>query len=123
MTVIFQMVEDYADAFDRLLEALIMISQRLPMLELYTEAFNSSKLIHGPVYHAYLSMIRFWSQALKFYNRNHSSGFFKSPWSNYHTEFKDLEDKMDRQFRLVTEYADALGAHRARAQGDNVKGM
>jgi len=98
------------------------MGDRLPIVELYSEASYESPLFRDILINYYKSMIRFWSQALIFYRRKRFRGFYHSIWSNYDIEFKALEETMDKQYSHIKECSMALHESETKNQGRIVRG-
>lgn len=63
----------------------------LPRVEIYTETFLESGLVQDCVNAFYISVIRFWARACKFYRRHRLWNFLRATWNDFDTEFSDLE--------------------------------
>jgi len=102
-----QIVHDHAEEYEKLLEALVLLGECLPRVELYTETFHESSLVQASVLAFYTSILRFWERAIKFYKRRKLWNFMRSAWNDYALEFKNLEDEMRRHQRDVEKAANA----------------
>ncbi|KAL9630975.1 MAG: hypothetical protein Q9164_006139 [Protoblastenia rupestris] len=88
-------------------------------LTLYTETFLDSNLIQSCVHSFYVSVLRFWTRACKFYRRSRLWNFFRAVWKDYDAEFDDLERAMvknrdDVETYDVEYYADDYKRAKAR---------
>ena len=66
----------------------------LPRIELYTETFLDSELVRACVSAYYVSTLRFWTRACKFYRRHRLLNFFRVIWNDFGAEFSELEISM-----------------------------
>lgn len=66
----------------------------LPQIELYTETFLDSDLVRACVNAYYVSTLRFWTRACKFYRRHRLLNFLRVVWNDFDTEFSELEIAM-----------------------------
>lgn len=111
----------YAKAFERLLKALDMMGKRLPIIGIHAEGHNDSRL-QGYLIDYYISMIRFWGKAIKFYARKRCFAFWRSVWSSYDIDFKGLEANMEANYGFVEQCSKALHESEAKVQGKAVQG-
>lgn len=68
----------------------------LPRMEIYAETFLESTLVADCVNAFYVSAIRFWAKACKFYRRGRLWKILHVVWNDFDTEFGDLEADMIR---------------------------
>lgn len=87
-------MQDAAEEYDKLCRALSRMVECLPRIELYTEAFLDSELVRACVSAFYISTLRFWTRACKFYRRHRLLNFIRVIWNDFDAEFSDLEVKM-----------------------------
>lgn len=66
----------------------------LPRIELYTETFLDSELVRACVSAYYISTLRFWTRACKFYRRQKLLNFIRVIWNDFGAEFSELEISM-----------------------------
>ena len=66
----------------------------LRRVELYTETFLDSTLVHDCVNAFYSSVLRFWTRACKFYRRHRLWNFVRVVWNDYEVESGELETDM-----------------------------
>ena len=66
----------------------------LPRIELYTETFLDSDLVRACVSAYYVSILRFWTRACKFYRRHGLLNFIRVIWNDFGAEFSELEISM-----------------------------
>ena len=66
----------------------------LPRIELYTETFLDSELVRACVSAYYISTLRFWTRACKFYRRHKLLNFIRVIWNDSGAEFSELEISM-----------------------------
>lgn len=91
---VLTVVQDAAQAYEQLCKALTRMIDCLPRIELYTETFLDSSLVAECVNAFYVSAIRFWAKACKFYRRSRLWNFMRVIWNDFDTEFRDLEVDM-----------------------------
>ena len=73
----------------------------LPRIEIYTETFVDSGLVAECVNEFYVSAIRFWAKACKFYSRHRLWRVLRTIWNDFDTEFGHLEADMIRNREKV----------------------
>ena len=112
-----QKFQSHVSAYERLLEALIMIGERLPVLDIRINTWSDSPKFQEQLIALYASMMKFWSQALKF--RRHNP--FLAIWSGYDVHFRELGESMNRHRKLLKECASALQETEGRDQYKNVQ--
>lgn len=83
-------------AYEQLCKALIRMTDCLPRIEIYADAFLESTLVADCVNAFYVSAIRFWAKACKFYRRRRLWKILHVIWNDFDTEFGDLEADMIR---------------------------
>ncbi|KAL8823762.1 MAG: hypothetical protein Q9191_005572 [Dirinaria sp. TL-2023a] len=118
-----KMFENYNSAYERLLVALIMMGDRLSVVELHASVWCDSDEFKGYLISFYKSMIDFWSRVLKFYQRNRLLILFRSFLSGYDLEFKKFEDRMDVSHRILKASANTLQAGEVRTQGNKLQAL
>lgn len=89
-----QIVQHAVEEYERLCQALTRMIECLPRVELYSKTFMDSSLVCGCVNAFYVSLLRFWSRACKFYRRGRLWNFIRNSWKDYDTEFRTLEVEM-----------------------------
>lgn len=89
-----QIVQHAVHEYERLCEALTQMIECLPRVELYSKTFMNSSLLCGCVSAFYVSVLRFWSRACKFYRRGRFWNFLGIGWKDYDAEFQELEVEM-----------------------------
>ena len=87
-------MQDAAEEYVKLCRALSRIVDCLPRIELYTETFLDSDLVKGCVKDFYVSILRFWTRACKFYRRRRLWNFVRVVWYDYNEEFGELEAEL-----------------------------
>ena len=90
-------VEEYS----KLCTALSQMIERLPRIELYTETFMTSGLVRDSVNQFYVSILRFWTRACKFYSRHRLWNFVRVVWNDHEVEFSELQSEMTRSSAQV----------------------
>src|SRR5436190_10581790 len=90
-----QLVHDAAEEYERLCTALIRMVEYLPRIELYTDIFLDSDLIRECVHGFYVSFLRFWARACKFYRRRRLWNIVRVCWNDFEFEFKEVEIEMN----------------------------
>ena len=73
----------------------------MPRVELYTETFMDSESMKKSVSAFYISVLRFWTRACKFYRRHRLWNFGRILWKDFNAEFGDLAVEMRRTQKLV----------------------
>lgn len=91
-----QIVRNAAEEYDKLCMALIRMTEFLPHIDLYTDIFPDSSLVHDCVTAFYSSVLRFWRRACKFYRQHRLLNFVRVVWDNYDAEYGDVEVDMVR---------------------------
>ena len=89
-----QIVQNAVEDYERLCKALTRMIECFPRVEMYSGTFMDSSLVCGCVNAFYVSVLRFWSRACKFYRRNRFWNFVRTGWKNYDIEFRVLETEM-----------------------------
>ena len=93
-------MQDAAEEYDKLCQALSRMVDYLPQVELYTETFLDSELVRACVNAYYVSTLRFWTRACKFYRRHRLLNLIRVVWNDFDAEFSELEigmiDNRDR---------------------------
>ena len=87
-------MQDAAEEYDKLGHALSRMVDCLPQIELYTEIFLDSEIVRACVSAFYISTLRFWTRACKFYRRHRLLNFIRVVWNDFDAEFSELEIKM-----------------------------
>ena len=87
-------MQDAAEEYEKLCQALSRMVDCLPRIELYTETFMDSDLVRACVSAFYTSTLRFWTRACKFYRRHRLLNFIRVIWNDFDAEFSDLEVQM-----------------------------
>ena len=116
------MFQNYTSAYERLLEALVMMGDRLSVIELHASIWCDSDEFKKHLVGFYKSMIDFWSRALKHYQRNRLLTLFRSFLSGYDVEFKKFEEAMDKRRDVLKDCANALQGAALRDQGGSLQG-
>ena len=94
-------MQDAAEEYSKLCKALSRIVDCLPRIELYTESFLDSDLVKGCINDFYISILRFWTRACKFYRRRRLWNFVRAIWNDYDAVFGELEgDLLKYQARV-----------------------
>ena len=83
-------------AYEQLCKALVRMIDCLPRIEIYAEAFLESSLVADCVNAFYISAIRFWAKACKFYRRRRLWKILHLVWNDFDAEFAALEADMIR---------------------------
>ena len=83
-------------AYEQLCKALIGMTDWLPRSEIYAETFLESGLVTDCVKEFYVSAIRFWARACKFYRRRRLWKVLHVIWNDFDAEFAGLEAEMIR---------------------------
>ena len=83
-----------AEEYDKLCHALSRMVDCLPQIELYTETFLDSEMVKASVSSFYVSTLRFWTRACKFYRRHRLLNFIRVIWNDFDVEFGELEVNM-----------------------------
>ena len=91
-----KLVKGVVEEYSKLCTALSKMTDYLPRIELYTEAFLTSSLVRGCVNQFYSSMLRFWTRACKFYSRHRLWNFVRVIWNDFDDEFRELQNDMTR---------------------------
>ena len=91
-----KLVKGAVEEYSKLCLALTQMTDCLPRIELYTEAFLNSSLIQDCVNQFYVSMLRFWTRACKFYSRHRLWNFVRVAWNDFDDEFRELQIDMNR---------------------------
>ena len=81
------------------------MAESVPRVELYTDTFLESSLVRDCVHDFYVSILRFWTQACKFYQRRRLWSIFSAAWGGYDAEFHILELEMDNTREQVDKAA------------------
>ena len=89
-----------AEEHEQLCKVLLRIVDCLPRIELYTETFLESSIIQDCVDAFFVSIIRFWARACKFYCRRRGQ-ILKGVWNDFDAEFGELDFEMARQQERV----------------------
>ena len=71
------------------------MAESVPRVELYTGTILESSLVRNCVHDFYVSILRFWTQACKFYQRRRLCSIFSAAWCGYDAGFPKLELEMD----------------------------
>ncbi len=100
-----------------------MTGKRLPVIELYSEAYSDSPLFQGCLIDYYISMIGFWSKAVKFYERKRCFAFWRSIWSSYQIDFNDLDENMKGNYSHIEQCTKALHELETKTQHKGIQGM
>ena len=87
-------MQDYTEEYDKICEAFASMIESLPRVEIYTNAFPGSSLLHTSVHDIFVSCLHFWMQACKFYRRKRLFNLLRATWNNYEIEFSRLESAM-----------------------------
>ena len=87
-------MQDAAEEYEKLCQALSRMVDCLPQIELYTETFLDSDLVRACVNAYYVSTLRFWTRACKFYRRHRLLNFLRVVWNDFDAEFSELEIAM-----------------------------
>lgn len=87
-------MQDAAEEYDKLCQALSRMVDCLPQIELYTETFLDSETVRASVSAFYTSTLRFWTRACKFYRRHKLLNFIRVIWNDFDAEFGELEVNM-----------------------------
>lgn len=100
-----QVAKDAAEEYQKLCKALRLIIDCLPQVEIYTTTFLEYELLQTCVHDFYVSMLRFWTKACKFYERRRLWKIFMSVWVDYDAEFQALESELKRTTECVEKAA------------------
>ena len=87
-------MQDAAEEYDKLCQALSRMVDCLPHIELYTKTFLDSEIVRACVSAFYISTLRFWTRACKFYRRHRLLNFIRVIWNDFDAEFSELEINM-----------------------------
>ena len=87
-------MQDAAEEYDKLCQALSRMVDCLPQIELYTETFLDSEMVKACVSSFYIATLRFWTRACKFYRRHRLLNFVRVIWNDFDAEFSELEVNM-----------------------------
>lgn len=107
-----QIVHDYTAEHQKLLKALELMAEFLPRTNFYTKLLADSPNFQETIYKLYVSIIRFWARAIKFYKQRRLWNFVKI-WSDFDVEFGAFELDI-RQCQEKIE-KDALVEHMSKA--------
>ena len=91
-----KIVKIVVEEFTKLCLALARMTECLPRIEIYTEAFLDSSLVRDCVNTFYVSMLRSWTRACRFYKINRLWRSIYCVWSDFDDEFNQLEMDMIR---------------------------
>ena len=115
-----KLVKGAVEEYRKLCTALSQIVESLPRIELYTEAFLDSDLVKGSVNHFYVSVLRFWTRACKFYSRHRLWNVVRVVWNDYDDEFRELQNDMttskERVESMVVHNCECLKADRKKVR-------
>ena len=103
LTIVHQSSEEYG----KICQSILAVSDSFSIVDLVTETFNSSELVCGYVGNFYISVLAFWSKALKFYKRRRIFNILRA-WHDFESEFGDLERDMKRYRELIEKAAAAV---------------
>lgn len=94
------------------------MAEFLPRAELYTEVLSGSAVVQDNIHKLYVSVIRFWERAIKFYKRRRLWNFIRL-WSDFDVEFSALQAEI-RYYGEKVEKA-ASDEHISRAQASRLE--
>lgn len=100
-----QIVQNAVEDYERLCKALTRMIECLPRVELYSDTFMDSSLVCNYVSAFYVSVLRFWCRACKFYRRGRFWNFIQTSLKSYDTEFRELEEEMVKNKDQIEESA------------------
>jgi hypothetical protein len=89
-----QIVQDYAEEYDKVCEAFAGMVESLPRVEIYADTFSGSTLLHDSIQDVFVSSLHFWMKACKFYRRHRLFNLLRASWNDYNIEFSRLENAM-----------------------------
>ena len=87
-------MQDAAEEYDKLCQALSRMVDCLPQIESYTDTFLDSEMVGACVSAFYISTLRFWTRACKFYRRHRLLNLIRVIWNDFDAEFSELEISM-----------------------------
>ena len=87
-------MQDAAEEYEKLCQALSRMVDCLPQIEIYTDTFLDSEIVRACVGAFYISTLRFWTRACKFYRRHRLLNFIRVVWNDFDAEFGELEVNM-----------------------------
>ena len=90
-----KLVKGVAEEYSKLCAALSQMTDCLPRIELYTEAFLTSNLVQDCVNQFYVSMLKFWTRACKFYSRHRLWNIIRVVWNDFDDEFRGTAARYD----------------------------
>lgn len=106
------LVRDYAEEHQKLLKALQMMAEFLPRTDFYAELFANSTSFQESIHKLYVSIIRFWARAIKFYKQRRLWKIARF-WSDFDFEFGDFELEIRQCQQKIED--DARVEHMSRA--------
>ena len=84
------LVRDYAEEHQKLLKALQLMAEFLPRTDFYAELFGNSASFTESIHTLYVSIIRFWARAIKFYKQRRLWKIVRF-WNDFDVEFGAFE--------------------------------
>ena len=102
-----KIVSAAAEQYEKLCKALLFIVDCFPRIELYSRAFADSDLFQECLSKYYVSILRFWCRACKFYRRHRLWNFLRVVWNDYEAEFGELEVNLKANSKLLERTAHA----------------
>ena len=114
LKLLLTIVHRSAQEYDKICQSIEAVSNSFPTVELVAITFEHSELVGRHVAAFYESVLKFWSNALKFYKRRRIFNIFRA-WHDFDSEFGDLERDMKRHGDAIQMTAAAVHMNESRA--------
>lgn len=100
-----QIIKDVSEEYDKVCQALAMMLESFPRVEIYADVFAGSSLVQEAVHDLFISTLNFWIKACKFYRRRFLWNFMRGTWNDYDSEFSRLENAMTGALNRIEKVA------------------
>ena len=114
LKLLLTIVHRSAQEYEKICQSIEAVSNSFPTVESVAITFEHSELVGRHVASFYECVLRFWSNALKFYKRRRIFNIFRA-WHDFDSEFGDLERDMKRHGDAIQRAATAVHMKESRS--------
>ncbi|KAI9663834.1 MAG: hypothetical protein M1821_007324 [Bathelium mastoideum] len=110
---LLQTASNYADSFEKLLEAYRMIGEQVPVLSQYSQLFSNHPEMQEILQLIYADILEFHKKAIKFFSRPVWRQLLSSTWKDFKIRFDKILVRLQSHKGLLSEQA-TLASYRQR---------
>ena len=113
LKLLLTIVHQSAEAYGKICESILAVSDSFPTIELLATTFDHSELVCSHIAAFYASVLQFWSRALNFYRKRRLFKIFRA-WQDFDSEFGDLDRDIQRHGKGIEQAAAAAHMNESR---------